>query len=193
MCRCFHGSNLLCMSEKSEVEKFMLPMWPSNLFHVLTPVLQLLQPLLLCVHNHRVSKYDFMFCLRFCVECLKAITTLNINLPPRCHYKVNVLSGIIITLSNTSVNCPVPNAEKRVLNVCATPTLCICLYWHIFGALFSLRNQSLFTWLMNTRGRGVCVKWLLCSFVPTVTAGSMMKYCAAVAQRKGISKERVGV
>lgn len=126
MCRCFRGSNvLLCVPENPEVENFMFPMWPSSLFLVLTPVLQLLQPLLLCVHNHRVSKYNFLFCvssvqllsLQFCVECLKAITALNINLPSWCHNTENLSSGIIVTLTNAFVNCLVPKAEKLVLHV----------------------------------------------------------------------------
>lgn len=144
MCRCFRGSNvLLCVPEKPEVENFMFPMWPSSLLLVLTPVLQLLQPLLLCVHNHRVSKYNFLFCdqllsLQFCVECLKAITALNINLPSRCHNTENLSSGIIVTLTNAFVNCLVPKVEKLVLHVWATPNVCICLYQHIFAVLVSL-------------------------------------------------------
>lgn len=162
MCRCFRGTNvLLCVSEKPEVEDFVLSMWPSRLFVVLTPVLQLLQPLLHCVHNHRVSKYNLFFCdqllsSRFCVECRKAIMALNINLPSWCRNTENVLSGIIVTLTNTFVNCLIAKAEKRVLRVCATPNVCIWLYRHIFAALVGLSNQSSFTWLLNTRDHDVC-------------------------------------
>lgn len=55
-CRCVCGTYMLLrVSEEPGVTDVVRPVWPSSLSLVLTPVLLLLQPLLLCLHNHRVS------------------------------------------------------------------------------------------------------------------------------------------
>lgn len=57
--RCASGFyGLLCVSEEPGIQDTMFPMWPFNMFFLYPTVLQLFQPLLLCLHYHRVSQID---------------------------------------------------------------------------------------------------------------------------------------
>lgn len=58
LCRCGSDSyRLLRVSKDPGLKDTLLPVWPSSLFLLYPTVLQLLQPLLLCVHCHRVSPF----------------------------------------------------------------------------------------------------------------------------------------
>lgn len=110
--RCTSGSHrLLCVSEEPGVQDTMLPMWPSGLFLLYPTVLQLLQPLLLCLHNHRVSPNLISFSLHFpkgsdvlehrhAQTCLQPINISHCSSLKAVHYVVgtpNVCMSFFVT------------------------------------------------------------------------------------------------
>ena len=84
-----HSHRLLCVSEEPRLPDAVLPMRPSSLFLLYPTVLQLLQPLLLCLHHHRVSQKLISFFTQF----LRIIVTMGFI----CHFKLIQLPRLAIS------------------------------------------------------------------------------------------------